>query len=102
MQSQVADKNTEVTFVLPASLAQTLREAVENGAAPSQNALVRVALARELERLREAEVERAYAAAAADPLYRQDLEACMSDFAELDRDSLQYIDVQPQDDEANS
>lgn len=93
-------KGTKVTFVLPASLAQKLREAVEKGAAPSQNALAREALAREIKRLREEEIERAYAAAAADPLYMQDLEECMRDFAELDRDSLQYLDVEPQVEEA--
>lgn len=90
------------TFVLPPSLAQDLREAVEKGAAPSQNALVREALRREMKRLREAEIEKAYAAAAADPLYVQDLEECMRDFAALDRDALQYIDAEPQGDEATS
>lgn len=93
------------TFVLPPALAQGLREAVEKGAAPSQNALVREALRREMKRLREAEIERAYAAAAADPLYVQDLEECMRDFADLDRDALQYLDVEddkPQTGEATS
>ena len=96
---ETSGKGTKFTFVLPTSLAQDLRRAVENGAAPSQNALVREALRREMKRLREEEIERAYAAAAADPLYIQDLEDCMRDFAELDRDSLQYIDAEPQDGE---
>lgn len=64
-------QGVKVTFVLPAPLAQELREAVEKGAAPSQNALVREALARELKRVREAELARAYAEAAADPLFMQ-------------------------------
>ena len=93
-------KGVKLTFVLPSSLAQDLRKAVENGAAPSQNALLREALRREMKRLREEEIERAYAAAAADPLYVQDLEECMRDFAELDRDSLQYMDAEPQVEEA--
>ena len=88
------------TFVLPPELARDLREAVEKGAAPSQNALVREVLRREMKRLREEEIERAYAVAAADPLYMRDLEECMRDFAELDRDSLQYIDAEPQSNEA--
>lgn len=97
-----SEKGTKFTFVFPPKLAQDLREAVENGAAPSQNALVREVLRREMKRLREAEIERAYTAAAADPLYVQDLEDCMRDFAELDRDSLQYIDAEPQTDEVTS
>ncbi len=97
-----SEKGVKFTFVLPPSLAQDLREAVEKGAAPSQNALVREALRREMKRLREAEIEKAYAAAAADPLYVQDLEECMRDFAALDRDALQYIDAEPQGDEATS
>lgn len=97
-----AEKGVKFTFVLPPSLAQDLREAVEKGAAPSQNALVREVLRREMKRLREEEIVKAYAAAAADPLYVQDLEECMRDFAELDRDSLQYIDVEPQTDEVTT
>ena len=92
---ETADKGTKFTFVLPASLAQDLRRAVENGAAPSQNALVREALRREMRRLREEEIAIAMQEAANDPLYMQDLEECMRDFAELDRDSLQYIDFEP-------
>lgn len=97
-----ARQSVKVTFALPAPLAQKLREAVEKGAAPSQNALVREALARELKRVREAEIERAYAEAAADPLYMQDLEECMKDFAELDRDALQYLDAEPQYEEVGA
>lgn len=94
--SDISGKGVKFTFVLPASLAQDLRKAVEKGAAPSQNAIVREALKREMKRLREVEIEKAYAAAAADPLYVQDLEECMRDFAELDRDALQYIDADSQ------
>ena len=49
----------------------------------------------ELKRLRETQIARSFVAAAADPLFMQDLEECMRDFAELDRDSLQYIDDEP-------
>ena len=97
----VVSDATKVTFVLPAPLARQLREAVEKGAAPSQNALVREALWREMKRLREQEIERAYAAAAADPLYVQDLEECMRDFAELDRDSLKHINAPWPDEQTN-
>lgn len=97
-----SERGTKVTFVFPPKLAQDLREAVEKGAAPSQNALVREVLRREMKRLREEEIEKAYATAAADPLYVQDMEECMRDFAELDRDSLQYMDAEPQIDEDKS
>ena len=53
----------------------------------------------ELKRLREAQIERSFAAAAADPLYMRDLEECMRDFAEIDRDSLQYMDEEPRGEE---
>ncbi len=89
-----AEKGVKFTFVLPPLLAQDLREAVEKGVAPSQNALVREALRREMKRLRDEEIAIAMQEAANDPLYMQDLHDCMRDFAELDRDALQYIDCQ--------
>ncbi len=94
------DKSTKVTFVLPAPLAQDLREAVAKGAAPSQNALVREALRREMKRLRKAEIAAAMQEAANDPLFMQDLHDCMRDFAEIDYESLQIVDEQEQSNEA--
>ena len=84
------------TFVFPPELARDLREAVENGAAPSQNALVRDLVRREMKRLRNEAIAADMRAAAADPLFMRDLEECMRDFVEIDRDSLQYIDAEPQ------
>ena len=49
----------------------------------------------ELKLLRETQLGRAFAAAAADPLFMQDLGECMRDFAEVDRDALQYLDEEP-------
>lgn len=92
----VSAKGVKFTFVLPPELARDLREAVEKGAAPSQNALAREALRREMKRLRDEEIAADMRAAANDPLFMQDLEECMRDFAEIDRDSLQYIDTEPQ------
>lgn len=86
-----SEKGVKFTFVLPNSLAQDLREAVEKGVAPSQNALVREALKREMKRLRKEAIAADMREAAKDPLFMQDLEECMRDYAELDRDSLQYI-----------
>ncbi len=95
-QGDVAEKGVKFTFVLPPELARDLREAVEKGAAPSQNALVREVLRREMKRLRKEAIAADMRAAAKDPLFMQDLEECMRDFAEIDRDSLQYIDAEPQ------
>lgn len=83
------------TFVFPPKLAQDLREAVEKGAAPSQNALVRESLRREMKRLRDEEIAANMREAANDPLFMQDLEECMRDFAEIDSESLQHIDAEP-------
>ena len=95
-------ETTEITFALPAELARQVRATVESGAVASQNALARTAIEREIKRLRDEAIARAYAEAAADPLYMQDLEECMRDFAALDADSLRYIDVEPQyEDEAS-
>ena len=88
-------KTTKITVVLPVEVAQRVRQVVESGAAESQTALARTAIEKELRRLREEEIAQAYREAANDPLFMQDLEECMRDFAELDADSLRYIDVEP-------
>jgi hypothetical protein len=56
------------------SVADAVRRAVEEGAAESQNAFVERALVRELRELRRRRVYDAYAAAAADPAYRLEIE----------------------------
>lgn len=94
--SDNSEKGVKFTFVLPPELAQDLREAVEKGAAPSQNALVREVLRREMKRLRKEAIAADMKAAANDPLFMQDLEDCMRDFAEIDRESFQGIDAEPQ------
>ena len=95
-EGDVAEKGVKFTFVFPPELARDLRKAVENGAAPSQNALVRDVLRREMKRLRKEAIAADMREAANDPLFMQDLEECMRDFAEIDRDSLRYLDVEPQ------
>jgi hypothetical protein len=57
------------------SVAQAVKEAVDAGAAESQNALVERALVRELKALRRQRVYAAYAAAAADPVFMKDMQA---------------------------
>ena len=48
-----------------------------------------------LKQLREQKIAAEYAEAANDPLFIRDLNNCMRDWAELDRDSLQYLDCEP-------
>ncbi len=55
------------------SVADAVREAVERGAAESQNALVEPALVRELRELRRQRIYDAYAQAAADPGFVEDM-----------------------------
>jgi hypothetical protein len=55
------------------SVAEAVRQAVEAGAADSQNAFVERALVRELRELRRKRVYDSYAQAASDPTFREDM-----------------------------
>ena len=55
------------------SVVKAVREAVDQGAAESQNAFVERALVRELKELRRREVYEAYAEAARDPAFVEDM-----------------------------
>ena len=57
------------------SVAKAVREAVDEGAAESQNAFVERALVRELRELRRRRVYEAYAEAAGDPAFLKDMGA---------------------------
>lgn len=57
------------------SVARAVRDAVEQGAAESQNAFVERALVRELKELRRRRVYEAYADAASDPEFRKEMGA---------------------------
>ncbi len=61
--------------------------------------MAREALRLTLKQLREQKIETSIIEAANDPLFMQDLHDCMRDWADLDRDSLQYMDIEPQYDE---
>lgn len=63
------------------SVAEAVKEAVEEGAAESQNAFVEMALIRELRELRRRRVYDAYAQAAADPAFLKDVEQVTDAFA---------------------
>ncbi len=62
------------------SVVLAVKEAVADGAAESQNAFVERALLRELKELRRQRVYEAYAAAAADPLFMEDMRSATAAF----------------------
>ena len=70
------------------SVADAVREAVEAGAAESQNALVERALVRELKAVRRKRVYEAYASAAADPVFMEEMRATASVFEVTAGDGL--------------
>jgi hypothetical protein len=65
-----------------------VRQAVEQGAAESQNAFVEKALVRELRELRRRRVYDAYAEAAADPEFVGEMKGLEEDFDSMTADGL--------------
>ncbi len=70
----IDDPPKKTGFQIRQSVLLAVREAVEEGAAPSQNAFVERALVRELKELRRQRVYEAYARAARDPDFREDMD----------------------------
>jgi hypothetical protein len=62
------------------SVAEAVKEAVEGGAAESQNAFVERALIRELKELRRQRIYAAYAQAAADPVFMEEMRSTTTAF----------------------
>lgn len=69
-------------------MAEAVKDAVEKGAADSQNAFVERALVRELKELRRQRVYAAYAQAAADPMFAEDMGSTTAAFESTARDGL--------------
>jgi hypothetical protein len=69
-------------------VAEAVKEAVEEGAAESQNAFVERALIRELKELRRQRVYDAYARAAADAAFMEDMRSITSAFETATSDGL--------------
>lgn len=76
---------------MPARLLTELGEAVAKGVAPSKNALVERALARELREARRLERRARWAEAARDPQFRRDLEETEATFADADAETARHI-----------
>jgi hypothetical protein len=70
------------------SVAEAVKDAVEHGAAESQNAFVERALIRELRELRRQRVYAAYADAAADPHFMADVDSISAAFDRTVGDGL--------------
>lgn len=82
------DPPRKTGFQIRQSVLLAVREAVEEGAAPSQNAFVERALVRELKELRRQRVYAAYARAAKDPAFRRDMESVTDAFDPTAGDGL--------------
>ena len=81
----------KITFSLPAEVVAELRQVVAEGVAPSENVLVREAIERELKRVRSQELRRAFAEAASDPLFMQDIAETMQAFDSSDAETARMI-----------
>ena len=81
----------KVTFSLPTELVRELREVVAGGQFPSQNALVRDALRRELKRARDERIRQEFAEAARDPEFMRDLEETMEAFKWVDSEAARML-----------
>ncbi len=67
------DRPRKTGWQVRSSVAEAVKQAVESGAAESQNAFVERALVRELRELRRQRVYDSYAEAASDPAFREDM-----------------------------
>ena len=74
-RSRAKDPLKKTGYQIRLSVVQAVRDAVDQGAAESQNAFVERALVRELEELRRRQVYDAYAEAAGDPAFLKDMGA---------------------------
>jgi Arc/MetJ-type ribon-helix-helix transcriptional regulator len=81
----------KVTFTLPADLVSAVRQVVAAGIFPSQNALVREALEKELRRARDQQLRAEFQEAARDPLFMQDLEETQKAFEAADAETARMI-----------
>lgn len=78
----------KVGWQVSRSVAEAVREAVESGAAESQNAFVEDALIRRLKELRREKIFSAYAEAAQDKAFMEDMQGTSESFDGTVRDGL--------------
>ena len=87
-----ADPPRKTGWQVRASVVDAVREAVAKGAADSQNAFVERALVRELEELRRRRIYDAYARAAADPVFTDDMRSTGTAFDTAAGDGLPDVE----------
>ena len=83
-----SDPRQKTGYQLRRSVVLAVREAVREGAAESQNAFVERALTRELESLRRDRLYAAYAEAARDLLFQEDMESTTAAYERTAGDGL--------------
>lgn len=85
------EKTKKATFNLHPGILAALDEAVSRGAAPSKNALVERALARELKELRKQDRRLQWELAAKDPLFLRDITEVEKAFQTADAETARGI-----------
>ena len=85
---RVADRPRKVGWQVSQSVADGVKEAVEAGAAESQNAFVEEALVQRLKELRRERVYAAYEEASEDRAFMEDMRGTTEAFSTADRDGL--------------
>lgn len=86
------DRPKKVGWQVSQSIAQAVKDAVERGAAESQNAFVEEALLRHLKELRRAKIYSAYEEAAQDPAFMEDMRSTGEAFDVAASDGLESGD----------
>ncbi len=87
-RSTAKDPLKKTGYQIRLSVAKAVREAVDEGAAESQNAFVERALVRELRELRRRQVYEAYAEAGGDPAFLEDMGATTEAYEPATGDGL--------------
>jgi Arc/MetJ-type ribon-helix-helix transcriptional regulator len=77
----------KVTYSLPESLVNDISRVVSEGAAPSYSAFVEEALTDAVQSARERALAKAFADAASDPVFLNDIEETMDAFRHVDSES---------------
>lgn len=83
------DRPKKVGWQVRRSIAEAVKEAVERGAAESQNAFVEDALLRRLKELRREKIYAAYQEAARDPVFMEDMRSTGEAFSVTTSDGLE-------------
>jgi hypothetical protein len=89
ISSRDGDRPRKVGWQVRQSVAAAVKEAVESGAAESQNAFVEDALLRRLKELRRDTIYSAYEVAAQDPVFMEDMRSISDAFSGTAPDGLE-------------